>query len=118
MIAEDEIFLIYRVHEDGEIVSSLQPMWDYDNLYALKGIQCRDIDGDGLKDIVVLARYSYEGEAGQLLVESDYRIYYQRTGGFSADTELNSEYQCSDEDTMEILVQKAREYWGWRTEND
>lgn len=117
-IADYDIFLIYLVNEDGYIVSSLQPMGEYDNLYALKGIQCRDIDGDGLKDIVVLARYSKEGEAGQLLVESDYRIYYQRTGGFSADTELNGEYQCSDEDTMETLVQKARHYWGWKTEND
>lgn len=117
-ISDYDIFMIYLVNEQGDIVSSLQPMGDFDNLYALKGINCRDIDGDGLKDIVVLARYSYEGDKGQLAVESDYAIYYQRTGGFSADTDIKRKYQCSEEDTMEALVEKARAYWGWKTEDD
>lgn len=117
-ISDYDVFMIYLINEQGYIVSSLQPMGDFDNLYALKGINCRDIDGDGLKDIVVLARYSYEGSKGELLVESDYAIYYQRTGGFSADTDIKSKYQCSDEDTMEILVEKARAYWGWKVEDD
>lgn len=117
-IADYDIFMIYLVNEQGEIVSVLQPMGEYDNLYALKGVTCRDIDGDGLKDIVILARYSYEGEGGVLLIESDYRIYYQRTGGFVPDTEIRDTYRCSDEDTMEMLVEKARAYWGWQTTND
>lgn len=112
-ISNYDVFMIYLVNEQGDILFSLQPMGDYDNLYALKGINCRDIDGDGLKDIVVLARYSYEGEEGQLVVESDYSIYYQRTGGFSLDTEIKEMYRCSDEDTMEVLVEEARKYWGW-----
>lgn len=112
-ISNYDVFMVYLVSEQGDILFSLQPMGDYDNLYALKGINCRDIDGDGLKDIVILARYSYEGEEGQLIVESDYSIYYQRTGGFSLDTEIKDAYQCTDEDTMEILVEEARKYWGW-----
>jgi len=115
-IADYDVFMIYLVNEEGYIVSSLQPMGEFDNLYALKGIQCRDIDGDGLKDIVVLAKYSYEDEEGQLSVKSDYSIYYQRTGGFSADMEMKDSYQCSDEETMEALVEKARAYWGWKSE--
>lgn len=114
-ISNYDVFMIYLVDEQGNIVSSLQPMGDYDNLYALKGINCRDIDGDGLKDIIILARYSYEGEEGQLVVESDYSVYYQRTGGFSADTDIKKTYQCSDDTTMELLVEKVREYWGWRS---
>jgi len=117
-IADYDIFMIYLVNEQGDVVSLLQPMGEYDNLYALKGVTCRDIDGDGLKDIVVLARYSYEGEGGEFLIESDYRIYYQRTGGFVPDTEIRDIYRCSDEDTMEVLVEKARAYWGWQTTND
>ena len=117
-IADYDIFMIYLVNEQGDIVSVLQPMGEYDNLYALKGVTCRDIDGDGLKDIVILARYSYEGEGGELLIESDYRIYYQRTGGFLPDTEIRDVYRCNDEDTMEILVEKARDYWGWQSTND
>ncbi|MDE5598835.1 MAG: VCBS repeat-containing protein, partial [Lachnospiraceae bacterium] len=112
-IADYDIFMIYLVNEQGDIISSLQPMGDYDNLYALKGINCRDIDGDGLKDMVVLARYSYQNETGEIIVETDYAIYYQRTGGFSADMDIKETYRCSDEDTMELLVEKARAYWGW-----
>ena len=88
-------------------------MGEYDNLYALKGINCRDIDGDGLKDIIVLARYSYEGSGHELIVKTDYAIYYQRTGGFSADMEIRNSYRCNDEVSMKELVEKARAYWGW-----
>ncbi len=115
-IADYDVFMIYLVDADGYIVSGLQPMGNYDNLYALKGISCRDIDGDGLKDIVVLARYSYEGSGHQLIVKSDYAVYYQRTGGFSADEKIKEWYPCSDEETMEGLVEKAREFWGWKSE--
>lgn len=117
-IADYDVFMIYLVNEQDYILSSLQPMGDYDNLYALKGINCRDIDGDGLKDIVVLAKYSYEDEDHKLAVTSDYSIYYQRTAGFSADTEIKNQYQCSEEDTMQSVVEKARAYWGWKTEDD
>lgn len=115
-ISDYNVFMIYLVNEQGYIVWSLQPMGEYDNLYALKGINCRDIDGDGLKDIVVLARYSYEGSGHELIVKSDYSIYYQRTGGFSADMEIKNSYRCKDEDTMEELVEKSRAYWGWKSE--
>ena len=112
-IAEYGFFMIYLVNEQGSIVWSLQPMGEYDNLYALKGINCRDIDGDGLKDIIVLARYSYEGSGHELIVKTDYAIYYQRTGGFSADMEIRNSYRCNDEVSMEELVERARAYWGW-----
>ena len=115
-VADYDIFLVYLVNEQGYIVSSLQPMGDFDNLYALKGINCRDIDGDGLKDIVVLARYSYEGSGHELIVKSDYAVYYQRTGGFSVDREIKESYQCREDDTMEELVERARAYWGWKSE--
>lgn len=115
-IADYEIFMIYLVNDQGYIVWSFQPMGDYDNLYALRGINCRDIDGDGLKDLIVLARYSNEGEAGELLIESDYAVYYQRTGGFSEDREIKKEYQCSESDTMEKLVGQLRACWGWQAE--
>ena len=113
-MADFAFFMIYLVDEQGDIVWSFQPMGDYDNLYALKGIACRDIDGDGMKDLLVLARYSYEGN--ELLTESSYTIYYQRTGGFYEDTEIHKKYPCSDEDTVAELVERARAYWGWKTE--
>lgn len=116
-MADYSTFMIYLINEQGYIVWSFQPMGDFDNLYAFKGIACRDIDGDGMKDILVLARYSYEGANNELLTKSDYSIYYQRTGGFYADTEVKKKVPCSDEDTVAGLVEKARAYWGWKTES-
>lgn len=107
-------FMIYLINEQGYIVWSFQPMGEYDSLYALKGITCRDIDGDGMKDLLVLARYSYSGRDNALVVQNDYKIYYQRTGGFTEDTEIKKQYPCNEEDTVSGLVEKARAYWGWK----
>lgn len=115
-MAEFATLMIYLVNDQGDIVWSFQPMGDFDNLYALKGIACRDIDGDGMKDLLVLARYSYAGNDNEVLVKSDYAIYYQRTSGFEADTEVKKKVICSDEDTVAGLVEKARAYWGWSPE--
>ena len=114
-MAEYTVFMIYLVNEQGYIVWSFQPMGDYENLYGLKGISCQDIDGDGLKDIMVLASYSYEGSGGQSVVESGYSVYYQRTAGFYEDTDIKQTVKCSDTDTMSELVERARAYWGWKT---
>ena len=116
-MAEYTVFMVYLVNEQGYIVWSFQPMGDYENLYALKGVACRDIDGDGMKDLAVLARYSYEGKDGETIQENDYSIYYQKTGGFYQETEFKKQYQSKDDSTMEELVEKARAYWGWRQES-
>lgn len=115
-MAEYDIFMIYLVNEQGYIVWSFQPMAEYDNLYALKGMTCRDMDGDGMKDIVVLARYSYSGSDGELLIDTKCSIYYQRTEGFTEDTDFAASYQCTEEDTVGGLVEIIREYWGWPKE--
>ena len=90
-------------------------MGDYDNLYALKGIQGKDLDGDGFKDLVVFAKYSYEGDLGELLVDTVCTVYYQRTAGFEKDKDFTANYECTEEDTLEALVGKIRAYWGWQT---
>lgn len=116
LIAEFEVFMIYLVDEQGTIVWSFQPMGDHDNLYALRGINCRDIDGDGLKDIIVLARYSDAADAAEQQIVSEFDIYYQRTGGFSEDEEFKKQYVCDENTKMEDLVKAARSYWGWQAE--
>lgn len=93
-------------------------MGEYENLYEILAIDSRDIDGDGLKDLTILARYTLDTPAGEMMTEKDYTIYYQRTGGFLTDTEFKSRYQCTEETTMEELVELARSYWGWGTEYD
>ena len=117
-IAEYDVFMIYLVDEEGRIVWSCQPMGDYDNLYALKGMACKDLDGDGMKDLAVLARYSYEDQNGQVVIDHICSVYYQRTCGFDTDSEFEEYYRCTETDTMEALVAKIREYWGWNVTND
>ena len=111
-----DIFMIYLVNTQGNIVWSFQPMGDYDNLYSLRGVSGKDVDGDGMKDLVVLARYSYEDENGEFVIKSDCSIYYQRTGGFDIDTEFTEQFECTDELTMSALINEIRAYWGWETE--
>ncbi len=113
-MAEYNIFMIYLVNAQGYIVFSLQTMDEYDNLYALKGMTCRDIDGDGMKDILVLARYSYSDAEGNLLINTVCSVFYQRTDGF---VEARS-FRCTPEDTVSGLVERIRGYWGWTVEND
>lgn len=116
-MAEYNVFMIYLVNEQGYIVWSFQPMADYDNLYALKGMDSRDdLDGDGMKDLLVLSRFSYAGPDGEMIVDTVCNIYYQRTDGFVEDTEFANTYKCTEKDTVRVLVSLVREYWGWKTE--
>ena len=115
-MAEYNVFMIYLVNDQGYIVWSFQPMGDYDNLYALKGTACRDLDGDGMKDLLVLGRYSYAGPDGEMLVDTVCHIYYQRTDGFAEDVEFKEIYQCEDNAKVGDLVTRIREYWGWTVE--
>ena len=112
-----DVFMIYLVNDRGDIVWSFQPMGEYDNLYSLRGITCKDVDGDGMKDIIVLARYSYEAPQGDLQVESVCSIYYQRTGGFVEDTSFKDHFVCTDSHKLDEVVQEIRKYWGWQIEN-
>lgn len=118
-MAEYNVFMIYLVNEQGYIVWSFQPMEDYDNLYALKGMDSRDdLDGDGMKDLLVLSRFSYAGPDGNMVVDTVCNIYYQRTDGFEEDTEFKASYQIKDDDKVKVsdLVTLIREFWGWKTE--
>ncbi len=117
-MAEYAIFMIYLVNDQGYIVWRFQPMEDYDNLYSMKGMACEDLDGDGMKDLAVLARYSYEGPGGELMVDLQCRIYYQRTGSFDTDREFSKYYQCAENDKLRDLVVKIRDFWGWEVEED
>lgn len=115
-MAEYDVFMIFLVNEEGYIVWSFQPMGDYDNLYAMRGMACKDVDGDGMKDIVVLAKYSYAEDGGIRLIDNKCSIYYQRTDGFVEDKEFEKTYHCTEKDTVKDLVEIIREYWGWPKE--
>lgn len=111
-----DIFMIFLVNDQGSIVYSLQPMEDYDSLYAMKGMTCQDMDGDGMKDIVILGKYTYTGPDGEAMKDIKCSIYYQRTDGFAEDKEFNNYHPCTEEDRVGNLVGLIREYWGWSVE--
>lgn len=113
-MAEYYLFMVYLIDEQGYIVWSFQPMGDYENLYELSGIRCCDIDGDGLKDLLILGRYSYDGADGEMAVEKDYSIYYQRTEGFSEDAEMKSWFPCKEDTQLDEILNQAWAYWGWK----
>ncbi len=49
-------------------------------------------------------------------MEGSYSIYYQRTGGFYEDTDMKQTLALEEGDTLAGLTDRARAYWGWRTE--
>ena len=112
-MADYDILMIYMINTDGNIVWCFQPMGDMDNLYSLKGMSGKDMDGDGMKDLVVWALYSKEGDHGELLLENHCSVYYQRTGGFDTDTDFVEHYQFTGGENMEMLLSEIRAYWGW-----
>lgn len=116
-MADYDVFMVYMINEQGNIVWSFQPMGDMDNLYSLKGMSGKDMDGDGMKDLVIWAQYSKEGEHGELLVENHCAIYYQRTGGFDTDTDFVDSYRFTGQENMEGLLKEIRAYWGWAVED-
>lgn len=112
-MADYDILMVYMINRQGNIVWCFQPMGDMDNLYSLKGMSGKDMDGDGMKDLVIWAQYSKEGAHGELLVESRCSVYYQRTGGFDTDTDFVENYTFTGEENMETLLNAIRAYWGW-----
>lgn len=115
-MAEYTVFMIYLVNEKGLIVWNFQPMGDYENLYGQKGIAIQDINGDGLKDVVVLSSYSYDGSEGEMVVEDDYSVYYQQTAGFYEDKEIRQTVGLDGGETIGELVVRLQAYWGWKAD--
>lgn len=116
-MAEYTVFMIYLVNDRGLILWSFQPMGDYENLYGQKGIAVQDINGDGLRDLVVLSDYSYDGMDGEMMMETDYSVYYQQTAGFHEDKEIKKTVLCRSDQTAAELVEELRAYWGWRVKS-
>ena len=85
----------------------------------MMGMICQDLDGDGMKDLVIQARFSYEGPNEELIVDTRCLIYYQRTDGFVEDTEFEKLYQFTEKDRLkDDIVPKIRDFWGWEVEKN
>ena len=105
--------MIYIVDQSGSILWNFQPMQYYVNFYDVLAVSLKDIDGDGNKDFTLLARYVAYDAMGVSFLKTDYNIYYQRAGYFLEDTEFKNSYACGEDDDIDAITNKARQYWGW-----
>jgi hypothetical protein len=114
-LSAQNFLMLYIVDAEGKILWDLQPMRDYANFYKINGISFNDIDGDGLKDITLLADYvAYDAAEDLSSIRQDYSIYYQRAGYFIEDVDFKETFTCSDTDDLSGIIEKARTFWGWR----
>ena len=60
-----------------------------------------------------MARYSSAGRDNELVIETDYSVYYQRTGGFEEDKEIKLSVKVAEGDTVNTMIEKVKSYWGW-----
>lgn len=105
--------MIYIIASDGRILWNFQPMHYYVNFYDIQGIMFIDIDGDGLKDMTLLARYVTYDENGDIMIKQDYDIYYQRAGYFLEDWELKNAMPCGENESLMTISRNARKFRGW-----
>lgn len=105
--------MIYIVGQDGNVLWDFQPMHQHESFYDILAMSLKDIDGDGSKDLTLLARYAASDGAGGSYLITDYEIYYQRAGYFLEDTEFKRGYACGEDDNIDTITEKARQYWGW-----
>jgi len=106
--------MIYIVDSNGKILWNFQPMHYYVNFYDMIDLSLKDVDGDGNKDLTVLARYVTYNAEGTAVIRTDYNIYYQRAGYFLEDTDFKNSYSCREDDGIDVITNKARQFWGWR----
>lgn len=112
-LAGQNYLMVYITDADGRILWNFQPMHYYVNFYAISAISFKDIDGDGNKDLLLIGRYVTYDEDGLVVIKKDYDIYYQRAGYFLEDIRFKQSYSCGEDDDIELIVSKARQYWGW-----
>lgn len=108
--------MVYIVDQSGNILWNFQPMHYYANFYNILAVSLKDIDGDGNKDLTLIARYVAYDEDGNAFLKTDYNIYYQRAGYFLEDTEFKRSHVHDENDEdgdIDGLTNKARQYWGW-----
>jgi len=112
-MAGQNYLMLYLIDQKGSILWNFQPMHDYVNFYAIDAISFRDIDGDGNKDLTLIARYVTYNPSGIAVIKKDYNIYYQRAGYFLEDTRFKQTYAGRETDNLDVIDNKARQYWGW-----
>ncbi|MCL2323468.1 MAG: VCBS repeat-containing protein, partial [Oscillospiraceae bacterium] len=112
-IAGQNYLMIYLIDSNVNILWNFQPMHDHGNFFSIKACSFIDIDGDGLKDIAILADYIDIDENGNAAHVTDFNIYYQEAGYFIEDTEFKNSYNFTNIDTLPDITQKARQFWGW-----
>lgn len=112
-IAGQNYLMVYIIDKKGNVLWNFQTMHDYVNFYEICAISFRDIDGDGNKDFLLIARYvTYDGN-GTAVIQKDYDIFYQRAGYFLEDTNFKKSYPCRENSNISVITKMARRHWRW-----
>jgi len=112
-LAGQNYLMIYLINSDENILWNFQPMHAYTNYISIKACSFMDINGDGFKDIIILADYVDNGGNENVAYVTDFNIYYQEAGYFIEDTEFKNSYTIADVDSLPDITLKARQFWGW-----
>ena len=102
--------MIYIADKNGRILWNFQPMHDYLNFYEIKSVSFCDIDRDGNKDILLIARFSTFDAYGNAVIVTDYNVYYQRSGYFVEDKKFKQAYKYTNGDNAEAIIEKIRKF--------
>lgn len=78
--------VFYLTNEDGDILYNFNAVLPYS--VDIKAVSFKDVDKDGLKDIIIIVEDNYDGASGGTIAT----VYFQKAeGSFLNDTELDQE---------------------------
>lgn len=78
--------VFYLTNEDGDILYNFNAVLPYS--VDVKAVSFKDVDKDGLKDIIIIVEDNYDGASGGTIAT----VYFQKAdGSFLNDTELDQE---------------------------
>ncbi|MFT4007954.1 MAG: hypothetical protein QM683_20920 [Lacrimispora sp.] len=82
--------VFYLTNEDGDILYNFNAVLPYS--VDVKAVSFKDVDKDGLKDIIIIVEDNYDGASGGTIAT----VYFQKAdGSFLNDTELDQEINGS-----------------------
>lgn len=112
------IFMVFLIDSNGKILWNFEPINEYNILHELNALSFRDVNEDGLKDMIIYASYGKTGENGAAVIEYDVSIYHQGAGYFYEDIEFKKTLNDIQHETIYTITEKARKFWGEGMRND
>lgn len=107
--------MLYIIDLSGNICARIECMKGYDDCVGLLGVTFEDIDGDGLRDILVLAEYqncdgtNFPPQFSTL--KSDFYIAFQKDYWFERNFIFEREFSLENPIALDDVIEKAKKYF-------